>query len=454
MSDSPIQTTVWTCPSSSPDPGLLRPMVMSVFQMQHRFTGVAAEDALIHALLLGIGLAGTYLNWKRHEPQSPPQVGRCSATFALQEDECPWWMRLSLCHPVAFQKRVNDLARNEFLKQPSPAQVRLERDRAMMLRDWMPHTAANMMIASRARQRPQNVDFLLKMPERGWFKQAHSQFGDDRLLIVTGNRDYQRLIKNREIPPYLLEMESGGNNWPRVTLHGWLQQDILIRTIRTLDAESAGRLGWLVPVGSGRLQMGTDPDQHPVLNDLFHQMVLLRLKRTPCFAPPEEIAARIEAATADLGTLLATQPAHLRRLSLHDDQLVWQLCALLSYLGKGNREHELFEHELHEVVDAAAAIAGRIVATHINVLRQALPSGRHNDLLARPIIDRLAKGAATLRELVRSFHKTRTDAVEASLQRLEHDGLVARIDGNKWAFVQVPLPDLSALMSEVVVNSP
>ena len=55
MSDSPTNTTVWTCPSSSPDPGLLRPTVMSVFQMQHRMTGAAAEDALIHALLLGIG---------------------------------------------------------------------------------------------------------------------------------------------------------------------------------------------------------------------------------------------------------------------------------------------------------------------------------------------------------------------------------------------------------------
>ena len=453
MSDSPTNTTVWTCPSSSPDPGLLRPTVMSVFQMQHRMTGAAAEDALIHALLLGIGLAGAHLSWRRPQPQSPPQVGRCSATFALQEDECPKWMRLSLHHPVTFQKRVNDLARNEFLKQPSPAQVRLERDRAKMLRDWMPHTAASMMIASRARQCPQNVDFLLKIPERGWFKQAHSQFGDDRLLIVQGNRDYQRLIKNREVPPYLLEIESGGNNWPRVTLHGWLQRDILIRTIRILDAESAGRLGWLVPVGSGRSQMRTDPGQHPVLNDLFHQMVLLRLKRTPCFAPPEGIAARIEAATADLGTLLATQPTHLQRLGMHDDQLVWQLCALLSNLGKGNRELELFEHELHEVVDAATAIAGRIVATHLNMLRQALPSRRSADALARPIVDRLVKGRATRRDLVRTFHKIPTEEVEVSLQRLEHDGLVARIEGGRWAFVQVPWPDLSALLSESVAKS-
>jgi hypothetical protein len=425
---------------------------MSTFRMQERMTGVDAADALIQAMLFGIGLAGTRMTWKLREPNSPPQVGRCSATLALQEDECPWWLRLNLHHPIAVQERANEISRQEFLKQPSPAQVRLERDRAMMRRDWMPITPANIMMSFQVRRYPQNVDFLLNIPARGWLKQTHSGLGSNRLLILRGNRDYERLIKHREVPPFLLEMESGGNAWPRVTFHGWMKQDFLIRSIRALDPESARRLGWLAPMSSGKPQTDIDPDQHPAINSLFHQMALMRLGRSYCFSPPPEIASRIGAATADLRTLLATQPPHLHPLGLHEDQLVWQLAALLAYLGKEKRD-ELFDYELHEVVDAATAIAGRIVATHLNVFRQALPSGRRNDSLAPPIIDRLAKGPATLRELVRTFHKPRTEEVELSLGRLEHDGMVVRVDSARWAFVRVPLPDLSALLSEHVVKS-
>lgn len=451
MSNSSIRTTVHTAPRSSPLPSLLGPTVMSILRMQARMTGADADHILIHAMLLGIGLAGTRLTWKLREPKSPPQVGRCSATFALQEDECPWWLRLSLHGPVALQERVNVLSRREFLKQPSAAQVRLERDRAKMIRNWMPQTPATVMMSAQTRQRPRNVDFLLTVPTRGWFKQAQSEFGNDRLLLLRGKKDYERLIKHSEVPPFLLEIESGGNAWPRVTLHGWLTRDILLRTVRTLDMESAGRLGWLVPVDSGAPQGEADPDQDPVIDDLFHKMVMLRLGEPYCFSPPPEIAAQIEAASASLGTLLATQPAHLHPLGLHEDQLVWQLAALLAFLGKEKRD-ELLDHELHEVVDSAASIAGRIVATHLNVLRQALPSGRSTDALARPIVDRLAKGPAMVRDLVRSFHKIPTDKVEVSLQRLEHDGMVTRIDGDRWAFVRVPLPDLSAVLSESVAK--
>lgn len=453
MNDPSIRTTVFTHPSSSPLPSLLGPTVMSILRMQARLTGAEVEDVLIHAMLLGIGLAGTRLNWKLREPKSPPQIGRCSATFALQEDECPWWMRLSLHAPVALQERANVLSRQEFLKQPSAAQVRLERDRAKMIRDWMPLTPATIMMSNPAR-RPQNVDFLMSIPARGWFKQTDSAFGRDRLLLLRGNKDYERLVKHREVPPYLLEIESGGNAWPRVTFHGWLKLDLLIQTARKLDTESAGRLGWLVPVSSGRLQGESDPDQNAAIDDLFSTMAMLRLGRhkSYCFSPPPEIAARIEAASDDLKMLLATQPTHLHPIGLHDDQLVWQLAALLAFLAKENRD-VLLDHELHEVVDAASAIAGRIVATHLNVLRQALPSGRSTDALARPIVDRLTKGPATPRELVRSFHKIPTGEVEVSLQRLAHDGMVTRIDGDRWAFVRVPLSDLSAVLSESVAKS-
>jgi len=451
MSDSSIRTSVFTHPSSSPLPSLLGPTVMSILRMQARLTGAEAEDVLTHAMLFGIGLAGTKLNWKLPEPKSPPQIGRCSATFVLQDDACPWWLRLSLNQPLAVQERVIGLSRQNFLKQPSAAQVRLERDGAKMLRNWMPQTPRTIMMQARARQRPRNVDFLLTLPARSWFKQDQSAFGSDRLLLLRGTKDYQRLIKHREVPPFLLEMESGDNAWPRVTFHGWLQHDNVLRILRTLDAESAGRLGWLIPVGSGRLQAEGDPDQDPVVDSLVHRMVMLRLDKPDRFSPPPEIAGRIEAATTDLRVLLATQPAHLQPLGLHDDQLVWQVAALLAFLGKEKRD-KLFDHELHEVVDAATAIAGRIVALHLNVLRQALPCGRNTDALARPIVNRLAKGSAMPRDLVRSFHKVPTNDIEVSLQRLEHSGLVTRIDGGRWAFVRVPLPDLSAAMSESVAK--
>ena len=451
MIDLPIHTAVHGDPSS-PRSSVLSPRVMSVIGMLARMTGAEVEDVLIQAMLLGIGLAGTRLNWKLREPKSPPQVGRCSATFTLQKDECPWWLRLSLHGPIALQERVNLLSRQEFLKQPSAAQVRKEQDRAKMIRNWMPVTPATIMMSNRGR-RPQNVDFLVSIPARGWFKQTNSAFGSDRLLLLRGTKDYERLINNREVPPFLLEMESGGNVWPRVTFHGWLKHDLLIRSVRKLDAESAGRLGWLVPVSGGRLQEENDPDQDAAIDDLFHHMVMLRLgkHKSYCFSPPPEIAARIEAASDDLRALLATQPAHLQPLGLHEVQLVWQLAALLAFLAKEDKD-ELLYHELHEVVDAAAAIAGRIVATHLNVLRQALPSGRNADTLARPIVDRLAKGPATPRGLVRSFHNIGTGEVEVSLQRLEHNGIVTLIDGGRWAFAWVPLPDLSAVLSKSVAK--
>jgi len=449
MTDSTITTTVYSPPpSSSPLPDLLGP-IMSVFRMQARMTGADVADIVIHALLFGIGVAGTRLSWKLREPKSPPQIGRCSATLTLQDDECPWWLRLSLNGPLALQERVKVLSRYEFLKQPSAAQLRHDRDRAKMIRNWMPQTSATMMMSNLGRRRPQNVDFLLSVPGRGWFKQTQSVFGSDRLLLLRGNKDYERLIKHREVPPFLLEIESGGNAWPRVTFHGWVKHDHLIRTVRKLDSESGGRLGWLIPVCSGNPQVEGDPDQDPVIDELFHRIAMLCLGKACCFSPPPEVAARIEDATTDLRTLLATQPAHLHPVGLHEDQLVWQLAALLAFLGKEKRDG-LTDHELHEVVDAAAAIAGRIVATHLNVLRQARPSGRNTDALARSIVDRLVKGPATLRNLVRSFHNIPTGEVEVSLQRLEHDGMVTRIDDGQWAFVRVPLPNLSAVLSESV----
>ena len=451
MNDSSIRTTIFTHPSSSPLPSLLGPNVMSILGMQARMTGANACDILIHAMLLGIGLAGTRLTWKLREPKSPPQFGRCSAAFALQEDECPWWLRLSLNGPISLQKRVNELSRQEFLKQPSAAQVRQERDRSKMLRPWLPQTPGTILMAATSHRHPHNVDFLLNLPARGWFKQTNSVYGSDRLLLLRGTKDYERLIKHREIPPFLLEIESGGNAWPRVTFHGWLNHDALIRYARKLDADSLGRLGWLVPVSSGKPQGEADPDQDPVIDELFHKMVMLRLGKAYCFSPPPEIAARIEVASNDLRTLLASQPVHLHPLGLHDDQLVWQLATLLANLANRQRD-KLFDHELHEVVDAAAAIAGRIAAAHLNVLRQVLPSGRSADALARPIVDRVVKGPATIRDLVRTFHKIPTAEVELSLLRLEHDGMVARIEGGRWAFVRVPLPDLSAVLSESVAK--
>ncbi|WP_226894756.1 hypothetical protein [Luteolibacter marinus] len=368
-------------------------------------------------------------------------------------DECPWWLRLSLHYPFALQERAKVASRREFLNQPSAAQIRLQKDRAKMLRSWMPNTPATALLTTQVRRCPRNVDFLLTVPTRGWLKQTRSEFGNDRLLLLDGNKDYDRLLKHREVPPYLLEMESGGNAWPRVTLHGWLKHDAVIRTVRKLDDEAVGRLGWLVPVGSGKVQEEGDPDRVPVIDNLFQKMSALRLGKSFCFSPPPEIASRIETATSDLRTLLTSQPMHLHTLGLHEDQLVWQIAALLAFIARGNQDEDLHPHHLHEVVDAAAAVAGRIAASHLNLLRQALPVGRGLNPLARQIVDRLAKGPATPRELVRSFHRIRTDEVEQFLHRLAQNGLVARIDQCRWSLVRVPLPDLSAIMSESIVES-
>ena len=156
-------------PPPNANRGLLRSRVMEVFRLQERMTGVDAADALVQSLLFGIGLAGTRLNWKRREPKSPPQVGRCSAVIALPEDDCPWWLRLNLRQVVSSQNRANDLSRQHFLNQPTPAQKRQARDRTKMLRDWMDPVFLQMM-SSPLRRRPQNVDFLLTIPDRGWIK--------------------------------------------------------------------------------------------------------------------------------------------------------------------------------------------------------------------------------------------------------------------------------------------
>ena len=227
---------------------------MNVFRLQERVTGIDAADVLVQALLFGIGLAGTRLNWKLREPKSPPQIGRCSVTLSLPADDCPWWLRLNLHALLSFQETARELSRQIFLKQPSPAQIRLARDQAKMRRNWMLQTPEGLMTLAKARRRPQNVDFLVTLPHRYWFQQTESAFGSDRLLLLRGGKDYQRLIKHREVPPFLLEMESGGNAWPRITFHGWMRDDALLRTIRELTAESTVRLGWLVPAGIGKQQ--------------------------------------------------------------------------------------------------------------------------------------------------------------------------------------------------------
>lgn len=307
------------------------------------------------------------------------------------------------------------------------------------------------MISASARREPNNVEFLQMMPKRGWFRKTGSHLGQDRLLLLRGGKEYIRLLKHRETPPFLVEMESGTGGWPRVTFHGWANSRSVIRMLRELDAESVGRLGWMVPAGSGNPQPEDGPDDLPLISLVFQAMARLRIARKAyCFSPPPEIALSLDEATQDLRTLLAMQPIRLHPLGLHDDQLVWQLAALLAYLIRDGRDEPGAE-ELRQVADISAAVSGRVLAGHLNILRQALPS-RRNDALAGSIVDRLAKGPATPRDLVRSFHKTQTRDVEVSLQRLQHDGLVARVDGVRWAFVRVPLPDLSALLSEHVVK--
>jgi hypothetical protein len=424
---------------------------MEVFRLEERMTGVDAADALVQSLLFGIGLAGTRLTWKRREPKSPPQVGRCSAVISLPEDDCPWWLRLNLHRALSFQERAQETSRRHFLNQPSPAQRRQARDRTKMFRDWMNPVFLQMMSAP-LRRRPQNVDFLQTVPDRGWFKRDESFFGQDRLLLVRGAKDYRRLVAHREIPPFLLEMESGGGAWPRVTFHGWTRDGTLIRTIRDLDAETAGRLGWLVPAGTGKQQPEDGPDHHPLIDAMFHEFVRLRVEpKSFCFVPAEETARQLDDATTDLRTLLATQPSHLHCMGLHDDQLVWQLAALLTFLIQ-RRGDELTLLEQEEIADVAGAVAGRVVAGHLNVLRLALPSKDREDQLAQAIVDRLDKGPSAVRELVRKFHKISTRDVEASLSRLEQEGLVARSGTRKWCLARGPLPDLSAFVSKAVVE--
>ncbi len=438
-------------PAAPSGRGLLRNQVMAVFRLQEKLTGVDAVDALVQTLLFGIGLAGTRLSWKLREPKSPPQVGKCSAVISLPETGCPWWLRLNLHAAVSLQEKAHEASRQLFLQQPTPAQVRQERDKAKMLRNWMSLHAIQLPSVP-LRRRPQNVEFLQTIPGRGWFKRDDSFFGQDRLLLVRGEKDYRRLVKHREVPPFLLEMESGGNAWPRVTFHGWMSDLAVVRTIREMDAETAGRLGWLVPAGTSKEQPEDGPEHHHFIDALFHELVMLRIGRESyCFVPTPEIAGRLDGATTGLRMLLATQPGHLHAIGLHDDRLVWQIAALLFFLVQGHGE-ELPRPEQVEIAEVAAAVAGRIVAGHLNVLRRAIPSKHREDKLATAIVDRLDKGVATVRELVRKFHKIPTEDVEVGLHRLEQDGMVARVGRGKWCLSRIPFADLSAFLSEAVVK--
>ena len=96
--------------------------------------------------------------------------------------------------------------------------------------------------------------------------------------------------------------------------------------------------------------------------------------------PALERVGQLDAAAIGLRTLLGTQ----------DDQLVWQLAALLAFLIQGHGS---------ELAEVAAAVAGRIVAGRLNVLRRALPSKDRGET-HQSTVDRLDKGPSTVRELV------------------------------------------------------
>lgn len=416
--------------------------------------GIPAPVLVSQLLLASAGIGGHCLTWRPRGVKTP-RFGNNSVSFLSGPDDVPSWFLRQLEPLAAWHESSRRAARDYFAQIPSPEELRIRRSQAKLIRGDLPLMARELQRYQEMEKKAYQADFLVEVASKvGKLDVQGKGFGEDQLVLLYRDAAYEALNRRTGNGRLLLEAAANVGAGFRTTLHGWVSRKSFRKIVRSSPREDSLAYGWLIPADRlPMVKMNTSTYTKTAL-PLYESALALRyLGPYEAFQPNEVIQSILD--QADHGWVVPEwcDSPHLRGLLRTDEELAWQLASTLRLISQANLKDT---SAIHRLASFAIPFARWIRGVHCQEIRLIFPgpSSDPTERLSCDVADRLRQRPHTVRELCRAIRGSKSDAIQAVLQRMEAEGWVrreprpSRKEGCQWSLHFSPLPDVSTYLSK------
>ncbi len=411
--------------------------------------GLPPELLISQIMLASVGVAGSKLTWKSTF-STTPHFGRASVTFLGSRDDSAEWFLRQLQPIRDWQQLSLSYANGILQRHPKPAEIRERRRHAKMIGNYLPSFTKFLHTPPVTGPGVIHPDLLIEVnPKIGAYHVKPNGFGRDRFVLLNGAGAYRALMRNssRATPLRLAAVNEGSGL--RTTLHGWSPRRDFHLSLRKKDPSELVGFGWLLPADRLPGMQRTDSYCPRIWEGVYRHPLLLRyLGSFPTYRPDGSISSLLyEGDTKDACPVWGHSPDKndlLRPL----EQLAWQFAPVLKLISremKDDPQREAFHAKF------AVELASWVRAAHAKEVRLLYPGPPEcpADEVSCTVADKLRLGPQSVRDLVRSCHSVKTEVIRSTLARMQSEGWVKEEGKDLWKLCFPPLPELSAILSEI-----
>lgn len=384
--------------------------------------GMPEQVMLGQALLLGLGVCGERLVWKRPDKKNP-QIAKASVTWLGLKGEIPLWYHRYTAPVFEWEQRAQQAFKNALQTQVSNQPRKSRR-----LQRNLGQSITQAFIPSKSDLDCYNRKPTAFLVTSKWKAVDHPAstgvFGRDRLLLMAGSEEYSSFMESSESAVRLRSAGTNRGGGLRVAVNGWCDAMAFSKLMRQIDPAEAAVFGWVLPASRPYVIPEGEWVKAKLVGEILHESLKLRfsLPLDP-YSPVPEVAELLSA-TDDWMAPEWCAGGIIEPLLRRDEDLAWQLAAQLANI---HGQLEKASWEAMELAKMAVELAVWIRWSHACQLKRIYPGPRDGPLepVSSRIVDQLSVGPRTVREMVRGFHSVPTGAVQQQLDRMIEEGWVS-----------------------------